>query len=281
MNPTDPAPAEQWLRWDPDEGFGPATAPGGPLLAADSWLVEDGRVRDVGRHAERFSRACAREGVAERARVDFWRDVLARLPRRGAWFPRVELRPGGALSLWLRHAPHRGAVIRVLPWPHADPRAMPYRKGPDLDLLAGIRRRAQEAGADDALLSTADGAVTESTTASPLWWRGDTLCLPPPGPHLLPGVTSALVVQLARWNGVPVRQETVSPAELFDCETWLVNALYGIRPVTDWVGVEHPAAPAERAPRWQRLLTALASDLPAAVHRPAPQGTITQGGTSA
>ncbi|MFE5831227.1 aminotransferase class IV [Streptomyces sp. NPDC056488] len=270
MNPPNgPAVAEARLAWDGARGLVPGAPAPDTLLAADSWLVEDGRVRDVEGHRARFTRACRDSGRDASAVERFWRDALAALPRTGAWFPRVELHGDGVLALWPRRAPQLLGPVRVLPRPDADPRTAPHRKGPDLALLARVRAEAQEAGADDALLTTASGAAIESTTASLLWWEDDELCLPEPGPHLLPGVTSALLVRQARESGVVVRYGRAAPEELHDRETWLVNALHGIRPVAAWVGAGGgPAAPAPRAARWQRLLRARARPLPD--HRPEP-----------
>src|ERR1700712_5241580 len=70
------------------------------ILAADSWLVTDGRALAIGLHRMRFLDAVAE--LAERhdrtAEVDrlavetFWDAAVATIPRAGDWFPRVELR---------------------------------------------------------------------------------------------------------------------------------------------------------------------------------------------
>ncbi|HET9380393.1 MAG TPA: aminotransferase class IV [Streptomyces sp.] len=254
-------PVAGWLAWDGARGFAPGTAPAGDLLVADSWLVEDGRARALGRHEERFAGSCARKGLERPVVRRFWHDAVRELPRTGAWFPRVELHADGTLALNVRPAPELGTSVRVLPWPYADPRTQPWCKGPDIGRLAQVRAQAREAGADEALFTTGRGQVTESATASLLWWDGPDLCLPDAGARLLPGVTSAVVTGLARDRGVVVRRAEATLDDLYDREVWLVNALHGVRPVTEWVGTGRRAAPAGRAPLWQELWRAQARPL--------------------
>ncbi|WP_340376713.1 aminotransferase class IV [Streptomyces sp. SS7] len=254
------------LSWSPDGGLTPVPAAGGPLLAADSWLVREGRVRAYDRHRERFLRACAECGGPEpRRSAEFWREVTAALPRTGEWFPRVELTAGSReLRLLLRHAPPLGAEIRLWAVGQRDPRTAPRRKGPDLDVLAEVRARAVGAGAQEAVLVGPSGVVRESPTAGVLWWEGDTLCLPPSRLPLLPSVTTALVLERAVREGFRVDRRERTVAELDGREVWTVNALHGLRPVTGWAGADIEAGPAERAPEFREWLEGLREPLPGA-----------------
>jgi hypothetical protein len=45
----------EFLIWHPGSGLTPGTGLPGRLLAADSWLVEADRVRDLDLHRQRFS----------------------------------------------------------------------------------------------------------------------------------------------------------------------------------------------------------------------------------
>ncbi|MGW4909624.1 aminotransferase class IV [Streptomyces sp. NPDC004270] len=254
---TRPAVAEGLLAWSPRAGLRPVGNvgdAGGPLLVADSWLVRDGRVRGLGRHRERFLRSCGECGGPPSYRLrEFWQDMTAALPRTGEWFPRVELTPHH-VRLRLRHAPPLGSGIEVWAVGRPDPRTVPRRKGPDLDILAGVRGRAVEAGAQEAVLVGPSGVVLETATASVLWWEQDTLCLPPPRLPLLPGVTVALIRERATRCGIRVAHRERTLAQLDGHEVWLVNALHGIRPVTRWVGGPTGAGPAVRAPEWRKWL---------------------------
>ncbi|MFF4251228.1 aminotransferase class IV [Streptomyces sp. NPDC001663] len=261
---TQPVIAEGLSTWSPGGGLVPAGEPGGRLLVADSWLVRDGRVRGLERHRERFLRACGEcGGPPLRRLLEFWQDMTAALPRTGEWFPRVELAPGSLeLRLLLRHAPPLGTAVRVWAAGQSDPRTVPRRKGPDLETLARVRKRAVGEGAEEAVLVAPTGVVLEAATASVLWWEDDTLCLPSPQLPVLPGVTVALVQERARRTGIRIAHRERTVAELDGREVWLVNALHGIRPVTDWAGGELKAAPAVRAPEWRKWLDEIMEPLP-------------------
>ncbi|MGW1779257.1 aminotransferase class IV [Streptomyces sp. NPDC002143] len=261
-----PAVLEGLLRWTPAGGLTPGADAevGGRLLVADSWLVRDGRVRGLERHRERFLRACAEcDGPPLRRLLEFWQDTTAALPRTGEWFPRVELTADTReLRLLLRHSPPLQPDIRVWAVGRPDPRTEPRRKGPDLDALAAVRRRAAEEGATEAVLTTPSGAVLESATASVLWWEDDTLCLPSPRLPVLAGVTAGLIQERARRLGIRVTHPERTLAELDGREVWLVNALHGIRPVREWTGHPMSAGAAVHAAEWRSWLDGISEPLP-------------------
>jgi branched-subunit amino acid aminotransferase/4-amino-4-deoxychorismate lyase len=258
--------AERVLSWEPGRGLTTlATASEGPLLAADSWLVRDGRVRGLSRHRDRFLHACAEAGGSSAGQsAEFWRDMAAMLPRQGSWFPRVELMADGPapLRLRLRAAPTLAAGVRVWAAGQPDPRAVPRRKGPDLDTLARVRRRASVAGAEEAVLTTAAGVVLEAANSSVLWWEDGTLCLPSPKLPVLAGVTTGLIQERARRSGIHVVHRERSVEHLGGREVWLVNALHGIRPVIGWTGRPMHAGPAPRAAEWREWLDDITELLP-------------------
>ncbi|TGD37839.1 aminotransferase class IV [Brevibacterium aurantiacum] len=211
------------------------------LVAADSWFVEDSRMRAFDHHQARFARAAAEVGVGKAVTTDFWAAVLEKLPATGEWFPRVDVveAPSGSereLAFRLRPAPERTRELRVLVPPFSDPRATPDCKGPDIALLEGVRADAREQyGCDEVLLLSADGHVIEGATTSLLWWDVDTLCAPDPELGALSGTTSAVILEEARARSIPVEFRRVRPEELFGHEVWLVNALHGIRQVKEFV----------------------------------------------
>jgi branched-subunit amino acid aminotransferase/4-amino-4-deoxychorismate lyase len=228
------------------------------LLAADSWLVVDGRVRAVERHWARFSATCGEHGVEPEALAAFRARVERALPGRGRWFPRVELREDGELVLTVRPAPPREPTVVAWIADVPDPRRAPRRKGPDLERLAALRERAAARGAGEAVLADADGRLLEGAFTSLLWWEGETLYVVPDDAPILPGVTRALLIELARGRDTPVAQRRPAPQELAGRETWLVSALHGIRVVTGWAEGGPAAGDAPRAAEWQRLLDAIA-----------------------
>jgi branched-subunit amino acid aminotransferase/4-amino-4-deoxychorismate lyase len=236
-----------------------------PPLIADSWLVADGRVRGLHRHRRRFFRGCIAVARVPRHQLHaFWNAVVRELPRRGRWFPRVELcaPPRAELRLRIRPAPPQGTAIRLWTWNGLDPRKAPRRKGPDLARLAEVRERARMKGADEALLTTRSGLVLEATTSSLLWWEGPYLCMPSPALTVLPGVTAHVLREIAGRSGTQVKYRRRRIRDLDGREVWLVNALHGIRPVTRWVGKSVVAGAAVRASEWQSRLEAEAEPLP-------------------
>jgi branched-subunit amino acid aminotransferase/4-amino-4-deoxychorismate lyase len=247
----------EWLHFDPSGAFVPAGGPAtGEVLAAESWLVDGGRARGLDRHAERFARGAAAAGLEP---GDPWPAVAAALPATGRWFPRLELRAGAAPHLALRPAPDRTPTVVAWVADGPDPRREPRRKGPDLERLGALRERAATHGAGEAVIADADGRLLEGAYTSLLWWEDDTLCAVPADAPVLDGVTRALLLDLARADGVTVRRGRPAPADLDGREVWLTSALNGIRAVTGWAGPGAVRAGAgARAEAWQVRLEALA-----------------------
>ena len=224
------------------------------LLVADSFLVDDGRVRGLDLHRERFTTSCARYGVDVTA---FWPDAVARLPRGGRWFPRMELTTDLRPALRTRPAPPLAGPVRVTPYTGPDPRRHPFTKGPDLPALGALR-----SAPDEILLTTRAGLVLEAAYSALLWWENDTLCVPPSTLPLLPSITVGLLRTIAATRDVEVAERPRTLADLDRREAWLANALHGIRPITSWPGTAITPAPPANAPSWQAALTAQASPLP-------------------
>ena len=222
------------------------------LLAADSWLVVDGRARAVDRHWARFGETCRGHGVEPDALAALRARVEGAVPSEGRWFPRVELHADGELAVRVRPAPPREPTVVAWIADVPDPRSAPRRKGPDLDRLAALRQRAAAHGAGEAVLADADGRLLEGAFTSLLWWEGETLWAVPDDAPILPGITRALLIELA--GAVELRRP--EPRDLAGRETWLVSALHGIRAVTRWVGGPEPGE-ASRAATWQRRLESL------------------------
>jgi branched-subunit amino acid aminotransferase/4-amino-4-deoxychorismate lyase len=218
-----------------------SAAPIRPPLIVDSWLMDDGRVRGLEMHEQRFTGACMRllPDLAGSTVKAFLGSVRLVLPRTGRWFPRVEVhgRPAPQLAVWLRPAPERSERATLWVAPGGDPRLSPKIKGPDLAVLAALREQAHTEGADDALLCASDGSILEAAHSSLVWWRREVLCLPTAESSILPSVTRRLLLELAQRRGVGVIRERMRPAELGAVETWTLNALHGIRPVSTWLGL--------------------------------------------
>ena len=224
------------------------------LAAADSWLVDSGKTRNLELHFERFAGWVQQVNkIVALELEDFFEQVVQTIPLEGRWFPRMELHLEGqaqpALYLRLREAPEPAGPIVLWTYPEPDPRANPTVKGPDLRLGMQLRRKAIVHGADEAVLLDAHGYIAEGALASLVWWRGNVLCAPDESTAWLPSVTRHEVFELARQAGFETRVEHSKPADLVGLEIWALSSLHGIRPVVDWIDLGAPVGPAAGATR--------------------------------
>ncbi|WP_262908269.1 aminotransferase class IV [Brevibacterium zhoupengii] len=223
--------------WNPLEKVLEPCENSGTNWAADSWLVNDGTVRALNEHRQRFTEAARELGFPDAGSDDFWSALINLIPRSGQWFPRVEIigNDDPILGFRLRPAPVRTDELSVWVPPFTDPRQRPRTKGPDIALLGELRTRAyEEHRCDEVLLVDEQGLAVESATSSLLWWEGETLCVPHPDLAQLPGITSALIVAEARRRAIGIEYRRARPEDLFEHEVWLVNALHGIGRIRAW-----------------------------------------------
>jgi len=102
------------------------------------------------------------------------------------------------------------------------------------------RRRAREAGVDEALLADAEGLVIEAAASNVFAVRGEAVYTPPLEAGALPGITRACVLELLAERGVEVIEEPLpladgSAAEFH--EAFLTNSLMGVMALTRGDGV--------------------------------------------
>ncbi|GAA4555025.1 aminotransferase class IV [Pseudonocardia xishanensis] len=256
------------LRWRSTVGWSDSACPlPEAALVVDSFLASEGGVRDLAEHEDRFRRGCRVLDLPVAGLDGFLAAARAELPPRGRWFPRFEAHADGALVFWVREAPAQGREVRLWNPQAPDPRRHPTVKGPDLALLADLRKQAAEWDADDALLTGAGGVVLEASHSALLWWRGEGLEVPDPALPLLPSVTARRLLRMARAGSVPVTARRCRPDELAGTEVWTVNALHGIRPVVGWRCGGPSLAEPDRA-RLERFRAHLALPGAPARHRP-------------
>lgn len=247
--------AARW-RWAADGWVPDDDPPDGPVAAADSWLVDAGRVRGWALHEQRFTAAAQAGGLEPAVAGAALAAAPGCVPAAGRWFPRIDWRDR-VLTLAVRPAPPAEETVVAWPADGPDPRTDPRRKGPDLERLGALRDRAAAHGAGEAVILDADGRPLEGAYSSLLWWEDGTLGAIDDAAPILPGVTRALLIGLAADAGVPVARSRPALADLAAREVWLTSALHGIRAVTAWA--DGPAAgPAPRAAEWQARLAALA-----------------------
>lgn len=232
----------------------------GTLLVADSWLVVDGKSLSLDPHRERFTRSAHELGLPVPETDDFWTQLVSLVPPEGEWFPRVEfVAPSGsgdvlALVFRVRPVPPRQREMKLWIPPFPDPRKSPRIKGPDIPLLNELRQEAMDKhGCDDVLLYDEDGHVLETGTASLLWWDGDTLCAPDPSLPILPGTTSARILEEAKKRGVQVDQRLIPVDSIHSFDVWTANALHWIRRVVGWFPSDRTTGREARDPGTENL----------------------------
>ena len=229
-----------------------------PIQVADSFLVNDGRVRSIDKHRKRFN-----DSARSRTDLDlelFWNEVLKLIPRTGQVFPRVEL-SGNNLVLRLRPPTEFKSSVVLWTAEESDDRIDPTTKGPDLSYGAMLRRKSNLFGADEAIITDREGFVVEGALSSLLWWRGDVLMAPDENTRWLPSVTRSDLFEIAAQAGYQTATEHVRPSELIGLELWVASSLTGIRPVVDWVNLGGPVGSQKHLESFQRRLRLLSSEL--------------------
>jgi len=128
------------------------------------------------------------------------------------------------------------------------------------------RVTASRRGAAEGLYVTAAAEVTEATSANVFLVERGALVTPPPAAGILPGVTRALVIALARRAGLRVREERVTVARLRRArEVFLTASTVEILPVVRLDG--RAVGGARPGPVTQRLQSAYAGRVAAALRR--------------
>ncbi|ADE04873.1 aminotransferase class IV [Haloferax volcanii] len=104
-------------------------------------------------------------------------------------------------------------------------------------ILARVELRVT--GADEALMLDADGYVTEGATSNLFFVDDNALCTPSLDGPVLPGITRRVVLDLARQEGIPIRERRFTPDDVRDAnEAFLTNSTWELRPVETVDGIE-------------------------------------------
>jgi branched-chain amino acid aminotransferase len=155
----------------------------------------------------------------------------------------AELPPGGpdGESVW--DDPARTAIADVRRIPDG---ALPARAKTH-NYLNGILARLDLGDADEAIVLDGDGALTEGTTSNLFFVDGGVLRTPSLDGPVLPGVTRAVVLDLARELGVAVEEGSYTVEELLVAEeAFLTNTTWELRPIADVDGTELGGGPVVR-----------------------------------
>lgn len=127
---------------------------------------------------------------------------------------------------------HGGASLVTLAPGSAPPASLARHK--TLSFLAYVRARAEARArrADDALLLNGAGDITEASAANVFFVCDGRLVTPPVECGLLPGITRAIVLELAPDTGIEVAERPIRPADLGACtESFLTNSIIELQPV--------------------------------------------------
>jgi branched-chain amino acid aminotransferase len=121
-------------------------------------------------------------------------------------------------------------------------------------LLAVLAMRAaRAAGAQEALLEAANGDLLEGTTCNVFAVFGGNLRTPPESSAILPGITRAHVLELARSAGMPVELRAVHKTELAGAdEVFICSSIRELVPVVNIDG--RPVGPGVPGPVTRELL---------------------------
>lgn len=116
-----------------------------------------------------------------------------------------------------------------------------------------LRQQALDQGANDAILIR-DREVTEGAASNVFIVRDQILITPPKSPHLLPGITRDLVLELAAKHGMPFREEVFKEVGLSTAdEIWLTSSTREILPVTRLN--RQPVGSGVPGPVWARMMS--------------------------
>jgi D-alanine transaminase len=126
-----------------------------------------------------------------------------------------------------------------------------------VNLLANVlaRQQAKQARMFEAIL-VKDGRVTEGAVSNVMAVTGGTVITAPEGPLILSGITRAMVLELARKDGIPVQERAIPQTDLFGLDELFLTGttveVVGVVKVDDKViGAGRPG------PITQRLATLL------------------------
>ncbi len=209
-------------------------------------------------------------------------EVLAASGVEGDGALRITLTRGRGPGL-LPPEPGPDPTLHVVarPWtpqPHREARGLSARMVGRVDehaLTAGLKGigyleritallAAREWGADEALLLNGGGGVVGGSTSNLFLVAGGRLRTPSVDQGILPGITRAVVLELAAEAGMEAQEAMLRPGELAGAdEVFLTSSLRELVPV---VAVEgRPVGSGTPGPVWRRLLEAFRSRVRAEV----------------
>jgi branched-chain amino acid aminotransferase len=222
-----------------------------------------GRVFELGRHLDRMERSASRIGLLLPPRAQLESELLRTMAAadNAESYARLMVTRGEGrfgLSPHLAEGQNRLIImVRPLEPPAADlyerglriavvrtrrnpPQALDpaLKTGNYLNAILALRE-ANAAGADDALMLDIRGQVTEASTSNVFFVKGGVVVTPPLALGMLEGVTRGLVIEVARAEGLLVREEPHGPEALVAAdEVFVTSTIREIMAVTSLMLLE-------------------------------------------
>jgi branched-subunit amino acid aminotransferase/4-amino-4-deoxychorismate lyase len=208
--------------------------------------LEPAGVRLLSSHLARAVRCGVPERLADDARA-----ALAALLPAAPLVVRLEFADGG-LRVTRRAVPDRSSSRLVLTEGYDPGNDGRERKATERGWTRAPLERAAAAGADDALLSTPEGRLGETTIANLILELGDGTLVTPPAEGLLAGVTRAFAIR-----ELDVEERMLDAADLADARAAILsNAVRGLWAVAEIDGRPLPGSVATAGwmhARWLEL----------------------------
>ncbi|WP_318566884.1 aminotransferase class IV [Salinigranum marinum] len=156
--------------------------------------------------------------------------VVKQLPRGGRESDPVWDGPATVQTVKTRRVPDRAIPARA--------KTHNYLNG----ILARLELRVT--GADEALVLDSEGMVAEGATSNVFFVSDEALCTPSLDGPVLPGVTRDVVIELAREEGIPVREDRFTPDDVRNAaEVFVTNTTWELRPVATVDGIDCGGGP--------------------------------------
>ncbi|GAB3021181.1 aminotransferase class IV [Natronobiforma cellulositropha] len=220
-------------------------------------------------HAERLERTCdalslehglsreaLRDRIDETLVANDFADAYVRLSitrgvQPGTLTPRPAVEP--TVVVYVKPLPRGGLEGEPVYDGPATLQTVKARRVPDASLpaaakthnyLPGILARTELYDADEALVRDLEGYVAEGTTSNVFFVTESGLHTPTTAGPVLPGITRAVVLELAEEAGIPVSEGFYEPTAVREAdEVFLTNTTWEVRPVTSVDGLAVDAGP--------------------------------------
>lgn len=115
-----------------------------------------------------------------------------------------------------------------------------------------MKLAAKSQGADDAILITKKGFLSEGTASNAFMIKDQTIITPPNGHKILPGITRLVLEKLASEHHLHWQERQISEEELNDAdEIWLSSSTKEALPVCQLNG--QPVGSGKPGPVWQKM----------------------------